>query len=62
MTYALFCIYNLFCFIYLLSLKYTIIKSIGYVIIIYTILLTIAHIDKRILNKKIYNFIMKKLK
>lgn len=62
MGYFSYCILNLFYFIFILLEKYIILQVICYIIVIYTLLYLIAFIDKRILNKKIYNFISKKLK
>lgn len=62
MGYFSYCILNLFYFIFILLKKYIILQVICYIIVIYTLLYLIAFIDKRILNKKIYNFIVKKLK
>lgn len=62
MGYFSYCILNLFYFMFILLEKYIILQVICYIIVIYTLLYLIAFIDKRILNKKIYNFISKKLK
>ena len=62
MGYFSYCILNLFYFIFILLEKYIILQVICYIIVIYALLYLIAFIDKRILNKKIYNFIVKKLK
>lgn len=62
MGYISYCILNLFYFMFILLEKYTILQVICYIIVIYALLYLIAFIDKKILNKKIYNFIVKKLK
>lgn len=62
MEYILYCTFNLFYFMFILLEKYTILQVICYIIVIYALIYLIAFIDKRILNKKIYNFIVKKLK
>lgn len=62
MGYFSYCILNLFYFMFILLEKYIILRVICYIMVIYALLYLIAFIDKRILNKKIYNFIVKKLK
>ena len=62
MGYISYCILNLFYFMFILIEKYIVLQVICYIIVIYALLYLIAFIDKRILNKKIYNFIVKKLK